>query len=124
MQSTDQIGKAIVDAAFKVRQDLGPGLLEKIYETCLSYELESRGHQVLRQKAIPVKYRNLTFDEGFRIDLLVDNCVIIEIKAVEKFNPIWQAQILSYMKMTEIKLGYLINFNTLLFKSGIQRFSL
>ena len=120
----DVIGTAVVDAAFKVHQALGPGLLEKVYETCLAYELELRGHVVVQQKAIPVSYRELTFDQGFRLDLLIDEAVIIEIKAVEKTNPIWQAQILSYMKMSNIKLGYLINFNTLLFKNGIQRFSL
>ena len=118
----DEIGKAIVDAAFKVHKKLGPGLLEKVYEICLAYELESKGLDVKRQIAVPITYGKISFDEGFRLDLLVENSVIIELKATEKTNPLWQAQILSYLRLANKHLGYLINFNTPLFKQGIQRF--
>jgi len=124
MQEIDQIAKSIVDSAFRVHQKLGPGLLEKVYETCLAYELEKNGLKVERQKAIPIVYDSISFEEGFRLDLLVEDSVIVEMKATEKDNPLWQAQLLSYMKMTRIKLGFLINFNTPLFKQGIKRFVL
>ena len=118
----DKIGKTIVDAAFQVHQQLGPGLLEKVYESCLAYELKTKGLIVTRQVPVPISYKNIEFDEGFRLDLLVEDCVIIELKAVEKSNPLWQAQILSYLRLANKHLGYLINFNTPLFKQGIQRF--
>jgi GxxExxY protein len=117
----DQIGKEVVDSAFQVHKRLGPGLLEKVYETCLAYELESKGLTIVRQKPIPITYGDIEFDEGFRMDLLVEDAVIIELKAVEKSNPLWQAQLLSYLRLSNKKLGYLINFNTILFKQGIQR---
>ena len=118
----DKIGKTIVDAAFQVHQQLGPGLLEKVYESCLAYELKTKGLIVTRQVPVPISYKNIEFDEGFRLDLLVEDCVIIELKAVEKSNPLWQAQILSYLRLANKHLGHLINFNTPLFKQGIQRF--
>ncbi len=118
----DEIGKVIVDAAFKVHKQLGPGLLERVYEVCLAYEIESKGLNVKRQVPVPINYGTINFDEGFRLDLLVENSVIIELKATEKMNPLWQAQILSYLRLTDKHLGYLINFNTPLFKQGIQRF--
>lgn len=120
----DEIGKEIVDSAFKVHQKLGPGLLEKAYEACLTYELCERGMTVERQKAVPITYGEVILDEGFRLDLLIENSVIIELKATEKDNPLWQAQILSYMRLSNKKLGYLINFNTTLFKQSIKRFVL
>ena len=120
----DEIGKAIVDAAFQVHKQLGPGLLEKVYEACLSYELQAKGLTVTRQMPVPISYKEIEFDEGFRLDLLVEDCVIIELKAVEKSNPLWQAQILSYLRLANKHLGYLINFNTPLFKHGIQRFTI
>ena len=120
----DEIGKIIVDAAFKVHKNLGPGLLERVYEVCLAYEIEARGLYVKRQVPVPISYGTIDFDEGFRLDLLVENSVIIELKAVEKTNPLWQAQILSYLRLANKNLGYLINFNTPLFKHGIQRFSI
>ena len=122
--SEDEIGKQIVDSAFKVHQTLGPGLLEKIYERCMVYELETRGLKVARQTSIPIQYGNITFDEGLRLDLLVEDSVIIEIKAAEKANSLWQAQLLSYLRLSDNKLGYLINFNTPLFKQSIKRFVL
>lgn len=120
----DEIGKAIVDAAFHVHKKLGPGLLEKVYEACLAYELKSRGFSVARQIAVPITYGDISLDEGFRLDLLVENSVIIELKATENSNPLWQAQILSYLRLANKKLGFLINFNTPLFKNGIQRFAI
>ena len=120
----DEIGKAVVDAAFKVHKKLGPGLLERVYEVCLAYELEAKGLDVKRQVPIPIHYGEIIFDEGFRLDLLIEDSVIVELKAVEKSNSLWQAQILSYLHLANKNLGYLINFNTPLFKQGIQRFSI
>lgn len=120
----DCIGKEIVDSAFRVHKQLGPGLLERIYETCLAYELEKKGFTIERQKTIPISYGDILFDEGFRMDLLVEDSVIVELKAIEKPNPLWQAQLLSYLRLSQKKLGFLINFNTVLFKQGIQRIAL
>ena len=120
----DQVAKAIVDCALKVHKELGPGLLEKVYEACLAFELENRGFCVERQKAITVEYGGKKFDEGFRLDLLVNGCIIVELKAAEKPNPLWQAQLLSYMKLSGKKLGLIINFHTPLIKYGIQRMTL
>ncbi len=120
----DSVATAIVDAAYQVHRTLGPGLLERVYEICLCHEIQKRGFIAERQVAVPITYDNLTFDEGFRLDLLVENCVICELKAVEKSNPVWQAQLLSYMRLTEKQLGLLINFNVPLIKNGIQRLAL
>lgn len=117
----EKIGKAVVQAALKVHKELGPGLLEKIYELCLSHELKKDGYSVDRQVEIPIKYDGNTFDEGLRLDLLIERKVIIEIKAVDEINPVWQAQILSHLKLTDLRLGYLINFNVPLIKQGIKR---
>lgn len=118
----EDIGKAIVNAAFKVHQELGPGLLEKLYEVCLVHELRKNGFQVGRQLDIPIQYDGITFEEGLRLDILVENKVVVEIKAVDQMNPVWQAQVLSQLKLTKLRLGYLINFNVPLIKEGIKRF--
>jgi GxxExxY protein len=118
----EEIGKAIVNAAFKVHNELGPGLLEKVYEICVAHELRKSGFEVFRQVDIPVVYDGITFEEGLRLDLLVEDLVIVEIKAVEQVNPVWQAQIISHLKLTNKNLGYLINFNVPLIKQGIKRF--
>ena len=123
-EQEDKVGRAIVNAAFKVHQNLGPGLLEKVYEVCLSYELEKIGLKVIRQQIVPITYEEINFDEGFRLDLLVEDLVIVELKAAEKINPLWQAQILSYLRLSGKNLGFLINFNTPLFKQSIKRFIL
>jgi GxxExxY protein len=120
----EAIGKAIVNAAFEVHKRLGPGLLEKVYEVCLSHELKKRNLLVQRQIDIPIQYDDIVFDEGLRLDLLVNNLVICELKAVEIVNPVWEAQILSHLKLTGKRLGYLINFNVPLMKNGIKRFIL
>ena len=118
----EDIGKAIVKAAFKIHKALGPGLLEKVYEVCLVHELRKSGLVVARQVDIPIQYDGITFDEGLRLDILVENKVIIEVKAIELVNPVWQAQVLSHLKLTGLRLGYLINFNVPLMKDGIKRF--
>jgi GxxExxY protein len=117
----EEIGKAIVNAAFKVHTELGPGLLERVYEVCVTHELRKAGFSVARQVDIPIKYDGITFEEGLRLDLLVENKVIVEIKSVEQVNPVWQAQVLSHLKLTGLRLGYLINFNVPLIKEGIKR---
>lgn len=118
----EEIGQAIVHAAYKVHKELGPGLLEKIYEACLTYELRKAGFEVMRQVDLPIIYDGLVFDEGLRIDMLVEDLVIIENKAVDTVNPIWHAQIISHLRLTKRELGYLINFNVPLIKDGIKRF--
>ena len=118
----EEIGKAIVNAAFKVHRDLGPGLLEKVYEVCVAHELRKTGYDVKRQLDIPICYDGIQFDEGLRLDLLVNDLVIAELKAIDLVNPVWDAQIISHLKLTNLKLGYLINFNVPLIKNGIKRF--
>jgi GxxExxY protein len=116
--------KQIVDSAFRVHQQLGPGLLEKIYEKCLCYELEKKGIDYKRQMYLPIFYDGLEFDEGLRLDILVDDMIICEIKAVDEVNPIWQAQLLSHLRLTGKRVGFVINFNTVLIKNGIRRYCL
>jgi len=117
----EKIGKAIVEVALKVHKELGPGLLEKVYEVCLTHELRKEGFQVERQVDIPIQYDGITFEEGLRLDLLVDRKVVIETKAVDQVNPVWQAQVLSHLKLTGLRLGYLIKFNVPIIKQGIKR---
>jgi GxxExxY protein len=112
----------IVDCAYKVHKELGPGLLEKIYEACFCHELAKKGIKYKRQVDLPVFYDGLQFDEGLRMDVLVDEIIICELKAVETVNPLWQAQIMSHLKLTKNHIGFLINFNVPLIKNGIRRF--
>ena len=116
------ITKKIVDAAYNVHKNLGPGLLEKIYEVCFCHELKKRELKYQRQVDIPIKYDNIIFDEGLRLDVLVEDLIICELKAVNEMNPVWEAQILSHMKLTNKHLGFLINFNVPIIKKGIKRF--
>ncbi|MCD4747880.1 MAG: GxxExxY protein [Thermoanaerobaculales bacterium] len=118
----NRISGEIVDAAIRVHTHLGPGLLENVYETCLAYELEKRGHKVERQVQLGVNYDGVGLGVGFKLDLLVDSGVIVELKAVEKLLPIHSAQILTYLKLSNHQLGLLINFNVSLLKDGIKRF--
>jgi GxxExxY protein len=118
----EEIGKKIVNAAYVIHKSLGPGLLEKVYEICMSHELTKSGLIVRRQVDIPIVYDGITFEEGLRLDLLVNDKVIIELKAVEIVNPVWEAQIISHLKLTGKQLGYLINFNVPLIKQGVKRF--
>lgn len=118
----EYLGKEIVDAAYKVHKELGPGLLEKIYEACFSYELEIKGILYKRQVELPICYKGKIFDEGLRLDVLVDELVICELKAREAINPLWPAQLISHLKLRKLRLGYLINFNVAVIKDGIKRF--
>jgi GxxExxY protein len=120
-QTLDEIARQIVDAAFAVHVALGPGLLESVYEQCLTYELQSRSLIVARQLALPVRYREITIDAGFRVDLLVNDLIVVEIKAVEKMLPVHEAQLLTYLKLSGKRLGLLINFNVPRIKDGIKR---
>ena len=118
------LAKEAVDCAYKVHKQLGPGLLEKIYEACLCYELSKKNISYQRQVSIPIQYDNLIFEEGLQLDVLIENKIICELKAVDIINPVWQAQILSHLKLTGLRIGFLINFNTVLIKDGIKRFIL
>ena len=118
----DAIGKLIVDSAYTVHRNLGPGLLEKVYEICFCHELAKRGLAYKRQLDIPVVYDNLVFEEGLRLDVLVENEIICELKAIEIVNPVWEAQVLSHLKLTNKRLDYLINFNVVNIGQGIKRF--
>jgi GxxExxY protein len=118
----EEIGKQIVDAAYTVHKNLGPGLLEKVYEVCFCHELTKRGLKWVRQIDIPIVYDNLRFEEGLRLDVLVENKVICELKAIELVNPVWEAQVISHLKLTNKRLGYLINFNVVNIGAGIKRF--
>jgi GxxExxY protein len=117
----NEIAKEIVDAAYKIHTTLGPGLLESVYETVLAYELERRGLSVVRQQAIPVVYESVRLEEGFRADIIVANKVIIEIKSVEMLAPVHKKQLLTYLRLTDKRLGLLINFGAALIKDGITR---
>lgn len=117
----DEIGRIVVDSAVKVHKSLGPGLLESAYEACLAYEIQKTGLIVQRQAGLPLKYEDVVLDVGYRVDILIEKKVILELKAVEKLLPIHQAQILSYLKLSNCKLGFLMNFNVYRMKDGIRR---
>ncbi len=117
----ERIGKDIVSAAFIVHKNLGPGLLEKVYELCFCHELSKMGLKFKRQIDIPIVYDSLVFEEGLRLDVLVEDLIICELKAVDLVNPVWNAQLLSHLRLTKKRLGYLINFNVPLIKDGIKR---
>ena len=121
-KDTERIAKLIVDSAYNVHKNLGPGLLEKVYEACFCYELNKHGLSFQRQVYVPIIYDNLTFEEGLRLDVLVEDCIICELKALETVNPVWDAQILSHLKLTSNRIGFLINFNVPKIKTGIRRF--
>ncbi len=120
-QEEEKIGNAIVDAAFQVHKELGPGLLEKVYEVCFCHVLSQKGFDVIRQIEVPIVFDGLIFEEGLRLDVMVNDLVICELKALENVNPVWEAQLLSHLKLTNKRLGYLINFNVPLIKYGIKR---
>lgn len=117
----ERVGKAVLDAAFKVHTTLGPGLLESVYETCTAFELTQSGLCAPTQVALPVMYQGIKMDAGLRPDMIVEECVIVEFKSVEAMNPIYEAQLLTYLKLTGIRLGFLINFNVVHLKDGIKR---
>ena len=119
--SENEISKIIVDCCFKVHTELGPGLLESVYEEVLSYEIIKRGLLLDRQKGIPVVYNEIKMELGFRADIIVENKVIIELKSIDAIAPVHSKQLLTYLKLTGLKLGLLINFNEALIKDGIKR---
>jgi GxxExxY protein len=121
MEATNTLSGQIVDAAMHVHMRLGPGLLESVYERVLAYELEKRGLKVARQVPIPLQYDDLRFDEGFRVDLIVNDTVLVELKSVEVLAPVHGKQVLTYLKLTNLRLGLLINFGAPLLKDGIKR---
>ncbi|MBY0329527.1 MAG: GxxExxY protein [Acetobacteraceae bacterium] len=120
-EAVDAVARTVVDASPAVHRALGPGLLESVYERCLVHELEIRGVAHARQVTVPVRYRGLELETGFRMDLLVGGAVAVELKAVEQMLPIHDAQLLTYLKLTGLRIGLLINFNVPLLKHGIRR---
>jgi GxxExxY protein len=122
--SLASITDAILDAAFAVHRELGPGLLESAYEACMAYELESMGRWAERQKEMPIVFKSKKIDCGYRLDLLVEKRVPVELKAVEEVHPVHVAQMLSYMRLGGFEVGYLLNFNVKLFKNGIYRYKM
>ena len=113
--------EAILGSAIAVHRELGPGLLESAYEACLAFELESRGLRAHRQRPLPVTYRGVRLDCGYRLDMVVEDQVIVELKAVDKLQPVHEAQLLSYLKLSGYRVGLLINFHTRLLKDGVRR---
>lgn len=120
--SKDPLTDKIIGAAIEVHRNLGPGLLESVYEHCLCYELSQLGLAFVRQAPMPVKYKDILIDAGFKIDILVENQVILELKVCDTISPIHEAQLLSYMKLAKVQRGLLLNFNVLLMKDGIKRY--
>ena len=121
IMTENEIAKIVFEKGLKIHKILGPGLLESSYEECLFYEINKAGLFVEKQKSLPLVYEEIKLDIGYRIDLMVENKLIIELKSVEALNDVHLAQILTYLKLSKCKLGLLINFNTLLFKDGVRR---
>jgi GxxExxY protein len=115
------LAKQIVDIAIRLHKKLGPGLLESVYEKCFCYELAKRNIVYLKQQPVQIIYDGLVIDEGLRVDILLDDLVIVELKAQENYHPVWEAQLLSYLKLTGKRLGYILNFHVPLMKDGIKR---
>ncbi len=120
----EDLTSRIIASAIEVHKYLGPGLLESTYEECLCHELKLNGLGCERQKTLPLQYKGLQLDNCFRIDILVENLVVVEVKSVEKVLPVHEAQLLTYLRLSEVKLGLLINFNSALLKDGIKRLAL
>ena len=117
----NQLGRIVIDIAFLLHKTLGPGLLESVYEKCFCYELQQREIPFLRQQQVPILYKELYLEDALRLDILVDNLLIIELKAQENYHPVWEAQLLSYLKLTGKRIGYVINFYVPLMKDGFKR---
>ncbi len=117
----EETGKQVIDSALQVHRELGPGLLENAYLGCLDYELRQRGLRVECQKALPLEYRGTEIGIAYRLDLLVNGCVVVELKAVRELTALHEAQLLSYLKLGPFKLGYLLNFNVRRMKDGMKR---
>ncbi|MGG9960885.1 GxxExxY protein [Ferruginibacter sp. SUN106] len=120
-EQEEYIAKQIVDIAIKIHQQLGPGLLESVYEKCFCYELKKRGISFRKQVQVPIYFDELKIDDGLRLDILIEGLVIVELKAQENYHPVWEAQLLSYLKLTQKRLGFLVNFHVPLMKQGIKR---
>jgi GxxExxY protein len=118
------IARTVVDAGLKVHRALGPGLLESAYEHCLCHELRARALNLHRQVVLPITYDDATIDAGYRLDLIVENSVVVEVKSVDALLPVHEAQILTYLKLSSCRIGFLMNFNVALFKQGLRRFVL
>lgn len=118
---TERVAAAIVDAGLRVHKTLGAGLLESIYERCLVHELAKRGLEPRRQVAVPIVYDGMTLDGEFRIDLLVNGVIVVEVKSVDALLPVHQSQIITYLKLSGCRMGFLLNFNVPLFKNGVRR---
>lgn len=117
----NELSRTIIGAAIEVHRTMGPGLMESVYEHCMAHELAERGLRVERQVELPVRYKNQTLDLGFRLDIWVERKVILELKATVEVHPVHKAQLLNYLKLTNNKLGLLLNFNVVLMRSGIER---
>ena len=120
-ENIEKVATSVVDAAFQLHRDLGPGLLESVYEAVLTKVLADRGFSVQRQCRVPIAYAGMTFDEGFRADLVVEGCLVVELKSVEKLAPVHAKQLLTYLRLMNLSLGLLINFGAATFKSGVRR---
>jgi len=118
----NELTKQIIGAAIEVHRHLGPGLLESAYETCLAYELQKRGFAFERQRALPLVYKEIHLDQGYRVDLLVERQVVVELKVVDQITKVHEAQVLSYLRFSGCKIGLLLNFNVKLLKDGVRRF--
>jgi GxxExxY protein len=118
---TERVAREVVDAAFKIHKTLGPGLLEPVYEACMIHELHRRGLKVETQVEVPVIYEGFRLGADLKLDMLVEEQLIVELKAVNKMNPVFEAQLLTYLRLRGLRLGLLINFNVLLIKDGIKR---
>ena len=121
MVTEGEISKIVFDSALKVHKTLGPGLLESAYEECLFYELKKYPFKIEKQKALPLVYEEVHLETGYRIDIIIENKFIVEIKSVETLNDVHLAQLLTYLKLSDCKLGFLINFNVKLLKDGVRR---
>ncbi len=120
-ESTERVARGVFDSAIAVHRALGPGLLESAYEVCLAHELENRGNVVVRQMALPIVYESVKLEAGYRVDLMVDGAVIVEVKSVDALVPVHEAQLLTYLRLSGRRLGFLINFNVVLLKQGVKR---
>jgi len=121
LKDIEAVAANVVDVAFHIHRDLGPGLLETVYEAVMAKMLRERGLSVERQKAVPISYAGITFDEGFRADLVVEGCLVVELKSVEKIAPVHGKQLLTYLRLMDLSLGLLINFGASMFKEGVRR---
>jgi GxxExxY protein len=120
-QRENFLAKEVIDIAFKLHKTLGPGLLESVYAKCFYYELETKGIPFVKEQMVTLHYEILSIENGLKLDILVDNLLILELKAQENFHPVWEAQLLSYLKLTRKRIGYLINFHVPLMKDGFKR---